>query len=432
MKLLRRLVLLSLFVFVLGGATPALAVATGPAHGIALDEGRHLAFMTVEGAVTTLDVSNPASPTLVDDSIQTQGVIQDLYYDDARQRLYVAADEGDLEIWDIQNPSSPQRLSVTPLYYFGYEVPVVSVEVTGDLAYVSTSWGYLHLVDVSDPANPVDLGFNGQGGNPSREVHIGDDGYVYLAGPQTVRYVNGSLSLAGSNIYAGSYEIFAADGYAYITAPTGPVEILDTTKSGLPFVSSYYTNNVKDIFVAGDYAYLANGSSGLRILDVADKANPVEVGFDDSAGAVDVTVSGDYAYVRSGLTLRVVDVSTPSNPVVTGTFDASGSGSGGGVGNIAPTANAGLAQAVTSRASVTLDGSGSYDVDGTIAGYAWTQVSGPTVNLQGANTAQPHFRAPKVRSYPAVALTFQLTVTDDEGATGSSEVTVTVLPRTNR
>lgn len=431
MKLLRRLVLLSLFVFVVGGATLALAVATGPAHGIAFDQDRDLAFMTVEGAVITLNVSDPSSPSLVDDSIQTQGIIQDLYYDDAQQRLYVAADEGDLEIWDIQNPSSPQRLSVTPLYYFGYEVPAVSVEVTGDLAYVSTSWGYLHLVDVSDPANPVDLGFNGQGGNPSREVYVADDGFVYLAGPQTVRYASGSLSTAGSNIYAGSYEIFAADGYAYITAPTGPVEILNATHPALPFVSTYTTNNVKDIFVAGDYAYLANGGSGLRIIDVADKANPVEVGFDDSAGAVDVVVSGHYAFVRGGLAFRVVDVTTPSNPVVIGTFDASGSG-GGGVGNVAPTANAGLAQAVSSRASVTLDGSNSYDVDGTIVSCAWTQVSGPTVSLQGANTAQAQFRAPKVRSYPVVVLTFELTVTDDDGATGSSEVMVTVLPRTRR
>ncbi len=431
MKRLRRLVLLSLFVFVVGGATQALAVATGPAQGIAFDQDRDLAFMTVEGAVITLNVSDPGNPSLVDDSIQTQGVIQDLYYDAAQQRLYIAADEGDLEIWDLQDPSSPQQISVTPLYYFGYEVPAVSVEVTGDLAYVSTSWGYLHLVDVSDPANPVDLGFNGQGGNPSREVFVADDGFVYLAGPQTVRYTSGSLSTAGSNIYAGSYEIFAADGYAYITAPTGPVEILNATHPALPFVSTYTTNNVKDIFVAGDYAYLANGGSGLRIIDVADKANPVEVGFDDSAGAVDVVVSGHYAYVRGGLAFRVVDVSTPSNPVVIGTFDASGSG-GGGVGNVAPTANAGLAQAVSSRARVTLDGSNSYDVDGTIVSYAWTQASGPTVSLQGANTAQAQFRAPKVRSYPVVALTFQLTVTDDDGATGSSEVTVTVLPRTRR
>jgi len=66
----------------------------------------------------------------------------------------------------------------------------------GDSAFVSTSWGYLHWVDVSDPANPIDLGFNGGGGNLSREVYAAGDGYLYLAGPDTVRYgINSDGSL---------------------------------------------------------------------------------------------------------------------------------------------------------------------------------------------------------------------------------------------
>jgi hypothetical protein len=373
-----------------------------------------------------LDVADPANPALIANSIQTQGVVQDLHYDEAAQRLYIAADEGDLEIWDLQDPAAPQQISVTPLTYFGVEVPVVSVDAIGDFAYVSTSWGYLHWLDVSDPANPVDFGFNGQGGNPSREVFAADDGYVYLAGPDTIRYAvnaNGSLSAAGMNIYATSYELFVTGGYAYTSSGTGPIQILDAGQGSLPFVSTYSTNNVKDIFVVDDYAYIANGGAGLRVLDVTDKSAPYEIGSDDSNGATDVVVVGDYAYVRSGGTFRIVDVSTPGNPMVTGTLDA------GGAGNIAPIANAGPAQAVPSRARVTLDGSNSYDLDGTITSYAWTQLSGPTVKLSGANTAMPQFRAPRVRRHSVVALVFELTVTDDDGATGSGQVTVSVFGR---
>jgi hypothetical protein len=426
--LLRRTLLpLSVLVLVLISHSAGAAFSE-PAQGLALDETRDLAFSALAGAVSVIDVADPTDPILISDSIQTQGVVQDIHYEEANQLLYIAADEGDLEIWDIQDPADPQQISVTPLFYFGVEVPVVSVDVSGDFAYVSTAWGYLHWLDVSDPANPIDFGFNGQGGNPSRELFLADDGYVYLAGPDTVRYAinaNGSLSLAGSNIYATSYELFAASGYVYTSSGTGPIQILDAGQSSLPSIGLYDTNNVKDLFVAGDYAYVANGSAGLRVLDVSDKTNPVEIGFDDSDGATDVIISGDYAYVRSGTTFRVVDVTVPANPAVVGTIDLDTTGTG----NIAPIADAGPSQAVSSRARVKLDGSSSYDLDGDIVSYDWTQLSGPAVNLRGADTAKPVFRAPRVKGYPVVTLTFELTVTDDDGATGSDQVTVTVLPR---
>jgi MYXO-CTERM domain-containing protein len=95
--------------------------------------------------------------------------------------------------------------------------------------------------------------------------------------------------------------------------------------------------------------------------------------------------------------------------------------------NQPPVADAGVTQTVAQRAAVTLDGSGSRDPDGTIAAYAWTQTSGPTVALSGAATAAATFTAPSQPSQPA-ALGFTLTVTDDRGATDSASVTVSVSP----
>ena len=71
---------------------------------------------------------------------------------------------------------------------------------------------------------------------------------------------------------------------------------------------------------------------------------------------------------------------------------------------------------------MTLDGTGSTDSDGTITSFAWTQTSGPAVTLTGADTATPSFTAP---TGPA-SLTFELTVTDNDGATDTDSVTVTV------
>jgi hypothetical protein len=91
--------------------------------------------------------------------------------------------------------------------------------------------------------------------------------------------------------------------------------------------------------------------------------------------------------------------------------------------NVAPTANAGTAQTVNEGTAVTLTGSGT-DSDGTIASYAWTQTVGPVVTLSNANAATASFTAPAVVA--TTVFTFQLTVTDNLGATGTSTVNITV------
>ena len=95
--------------------------------------------------------------------------------------------------------------------------------------------------------------------------------------------------------------------------------------------------------------------------------------------------------------------------------------------NLPPTADAGVDRTVNAAELVVLDGSGSGDLDGTIVSYLWEQTAGPAVTLSGSG-AQRSFTAPDVVGTP-VALTFRLTVTDDQGATGADTVVVTVLPQ---
>ncbi|MBZ4396515.1 discoidin domain-containing protein [Myxococcus sp. AS-1-15] len=89
--------------------------------------------------------------------------------------------------------------------------------------------------------------------------------------------------------------------------------------------------------------------------------------------------------------------------------------------NQPPVANAGADRTVVlPNAGITLTGSAT-DSDGSITSYAWTQVSGPTASLSGANTPSL-----SVSALAAGTLVFRLTVTDDDGATHSDDVTVTV------
>ena len=90
-----------------------------------------------------------------------------------------------------------------------------------------------------------------------------------------------------------------------------------------------------------------------------------------------------------------------------------------------PIVDAGTDQSVDEGAAVTLDGTGSYDPDGSIQTYSWTQSSGPAVSLSGASSSTPGFTAPEVSAAGATLL-FQLTVTDNDDMVNSSTTSVTV------
>jgi hypothetical protein len=92
------------------------------------------------------------------------------------------------------------------------------------------------------------------------------------------------------------------------------------------------------------------------------------------------------------------------------------------VGNSAPVADAGPDQIGIAAGTVTLNGSGSSDPDGDPLTYQWTQISGPSVSISGANTAIATFPGAAGQSY-----TFRLTVKDPGGLQSSARTTVTTV-----
>lgn len=101
---------------------------------------------------------------------------------------------------------------------------------------------------------------------------------------------------------------------------------------------------------------------------------------------------------------------------------ACGGGAGTGT-NIPPSANAGTDQTVQTLSSVTLSGSGT-DTDGTVTSYSWVQTQGTAVTLASSNTATTSFIAPNVGANQI--LIFELTVTDNDGATATDTINITV------
>jgi poly(3-hydroxybutyrate) depolymerase len=104
-----------------------------------------------------------------------------------------------------------------------------------------------------------------------------------------------------------------------------------------------------------------------------------------------------------------------------------GSGNEGESANLPPVVSAGNDQTIQLPANtVNLNGVAS-DEDGTIAGYAWTKTSGPAqFNISNAAIANP-----VLSNLVAGVYVFELTVTDNKGATAKDAVTITVNSAAN-
>jgi hypothetical protein len=94
--------------------------------------------------------------------------------------------------------------------------------------------------------------------------------------------------------------------------------------------------------------------------------------------------------------------------------------------NSAPTANAGTDQTITLPTNtVTLSGSGT-DTDGTISSYSWTKISGGSATITSPTSAST-----TITGLVAGTYIFQLQVTDNNGATATDTVQITVKSLSN-
>jgi hypothetical protein len=94
-----------------------------------------------------------------------------------------------------------------------------------------------------------------------------------------------------------------------------------------------------------------------------------------------------------------------------------------------PVASAGTDTAyVLPRDTVGLDGSASYDTDGSISKYSWRKISGPEpVRLTNTSNAKALLSKPVAGIY-----VFELLVTDDKGLTDKDSVTITISSTGNK
>ncbi|MGB5303116.1 MAG: PKD domain-containing protein [Gemmatimonadota bacterium] len=206
-------------------------------------------------------------------------------------------------------------------------------------------------------------------------------------------------------------------------------------------------NNPRDVDVTAGLTENTQFDVACALLNqppVADAGADQTVTDADDSGAEDVTLDGSastdadgtivsWSWTVDGTEIATGEMATVAfdvgvtTVVLTVTDDEGATGTDNVtitveafVGNQAPTADAGPDQTVTDADNsgdedVTLDGSASADADGTIVSYSWTENA---VEIATGETP--------VVNFAVGAYTVTLTVTDDEGATGTDDVVITV------
>lgn len=296
----------------------------GPSLAVAVDEQRDLIFLGSGGVVLILDGQDRTNPQLISESIHTAGKVSDLYYDFTTQRLFIAAGEGGMEIWNIQNPAAPVQLTIFEVLYSGYEVPVEHIGVYGNYAVVSCSWGYVHSIDVSDPAHPVQVSGSGQMGNPANDLYVSPDGQAHTTGAHAyVRSAilsNGVLNTSGYMEFTyGAGAVYGNESVAYV-GYGGYMLILSYTS--IEPLSATDMGGIADIVVKNNLAYIIN-SSGLQIWDITDPYGPSFVGQTSTPDYGEkLVVAEGYAYIaRYDEGLSIVEIGDGTSPVEVGSYD---------------------------------------------------------------------------------------------------------------
>jgi hypothetical protein len=328
----------------LDGSLPrlrAVGQSGGSAYAVAVADGR--AYVGLGARLVVFDLADPARPTLVGQgpilanpvtSVALAGRYAYVTEGPASQvgappGLTAGTTGGGLHVLDVSAPATPFEVGFLAI------ARPLQVAVVGTRAYVAAERDGLRVVDVDDPARPRELGSYGGGSGISYYGVAATDRYAYLTETQTsLRVVDvsdptrptavGALPtqgcvpsrpvVVGSLVYLEDCELMVVD----VADATRPRQI----------GAALYGQILMDIHVAGTTAYaIADADQTLRILDVSDPTRPAQVGSAPLPfGANAVTVAGGYAYVADyefyrGAGLLTLDVRDPGRAARTDTDD---------------------------------------------------------------------------------------------------------------
>lgn len=278
---------------------------------IAMDQD--IGFVVAGCCLNTVDFSNPDQPTFLTNGTVLYGGTSILEV--AGNRL-VTSGNG-FTIFDISDPLNP-----IPVVSEHGNISVRDVAIRDDLLYVADRWFGMRVYDISDPLELVLVGL-GESLGAGLGIELGSD-VVF------VRTVENVLAFKFENIASAIIDVQDDFFETADSAEFGGIQYVAGMEAGLGVYDMRDLTEIVQIallelaggvwsVLAEDNLLYAQTGSGLRVFDVADPANPIQIG---SYGLLDssdlITKIGKYIFTLTGIEdhyeLIILSVADPTRP----------------------------------------------------------------------------------------------------------------------
>ncbi|MDX1396566.1 MAG: choice-of-anchor B family protein [Gemmatimonadota bacterium] len=299
------------------------------------DTGREYAILGRFDGTAFVDVTDAENPVYLGNLALTDGANPNLWRDMkvyANHTFIVADNAGQhgVQVFDLtrlRDVTSPPVEFDEDAIYDGIASAhnIVINEQTG-FAYTvgnsgggTTCGGALHMIDVRDPKNPT---FAGCYADPA----TGNASTGYTHDAQCVEYTGPDEDYRGREVCFNASE--TALGIGDVTSKENPTPIASASYPNVNYSHQGWLSGDQRFFYLNDELdELAGGVDGTRTLiwDVSDLDDPVlaaEYISDNKATDHNLYIEGNYMYQANYVSgLRVFDISDPANPVPVGYFD---------------------------------------------------------------------------------------------------------------
>ncbi len=275
------------------------------------------------------DLSNPLVPAQTGALAVGSGETSEALHAEGNY-VYSAVGSNGVRIVDVSTPSSP-----SPRNLFTIEGTAQDVYAEGNILYVAGGNGGLIAFNVTDPVSPVNLGSVAPGDQPFR-VDGSSGGVVALfqEGDFAIRTIGFSggapVALGEAASPMMTNDVLASGNYLY-TGAEGLL-IYDMQDPGTPQVLSADSAWTHFVPLAATATQLVGFSSAadswqktiFSIIGITDPAHPTSVGSYTSPGAYNTgVVSGTKAFLlfsAAGAGADIIDFSNPASPTKAGTI----------------------------------------------------------------------------------------------------------------
>lgn len=254
-------------------------------------EKKCIIFVLVTLMALAISDCSPGVPTDDKDEEKIMGYCFDAAFDPIRNRLFVAAGNVGMHVFNV---SQGKMDFVTTVYDEGY---YRNLKLSGNRAYVADAERGLVVFDIAQTIPVVTWK---QGECKGYGIYI-QSNLAFLAASQTGLYIFD------------------------ISTPDSPRLISQRPTSG----------DAWDVWVSEKYAYVADLDKGISVIDVSSPAVPRKVAlvtWDRSPSAEIVRGEGNFIYVAAGSRgLIVINIADPLQPEVVGKFKSGPEGFGEGL-----------------------------------------------------------------------------------------------------